>query len=202
MSETIDAAATRPSLLVRIRNAQDSDAWQDFVSLYGAMIQQYCLRRQIQEADAAEITQEVLLQVSRSIATFTYDPQRGRFRNWLAAIVRTKLIGLVRCNQRYQAQSQLLQDLDLADGATDGQWVDVWQSQLLSHAIQLLEQRMTANTFTAFRATWLEDRPAGEVAASMGQPVSWVYIAKSRGLKGLRELLTELAGESALTEPR
>ena len=75
-----DSRATKPSLLLRIRDAGDSSSWGEFAAIYGPIIRGYCLRRGLQEADTADVSQEVLAQVMRSIGSFEYEPGRGRFR--------------------------------------------------------------------------------------------------------------------------
>jgi DNA-directed RNA polymerase specialized sigma24 family protein len=79
---------TRPSLLLRLREPADQEAWRHFVDAYGPMVYRYARQRGLQDADAADLTQIVLLQVSGSVRRFDYDPQRGRFRGWLFGLVR------------------------------------------------------------------------------------------------------------------
>ena len=82
---------TRPSLLLRIRDSADAEAWRQFADLYARVIYGYWRRRGLQDADAADVTQEVLAQVARSIRTFEYRPERGRFRGWLRAVTQSKI---------------------------------------------------------------------------------------------------------------
>jgi len=81
---------TRPSLLVRIRDAQDMPAWGIFVEVYAPLIHGYLRKRGLQDADAADVTQEVLRRVASAIRRFDYDPQRGGFRGWLFTVVRNQ----------------------------------------------------------------------------------------------------------------
>ena len=82
---------TQPSLLLRIRDASDAESWRTFVSIYAPLIYRSCRRRGLQDADAADVGQEVLAQVARSIREFEYQPGRGRFRDWLGAVVKNKV---------------------------------------------------------------------------------------------------------------
>lgn len=52
--------ATRATLLVRVRDARDCDAWAEFVDLYMPLIYSYALKNGLQEADAADVAQETL----------------------------------------------------------------------------------------------------------------------------------------------
>jgi RNA polymerase sigma-70 factor (ECF subfamily) len=95
-----DPRDTRPSLLLRIRDANDSDSWADFATVYGPVIRGYCRRRGLQEADADDVSQEVLAQVARSIESFDYEPGRGRFRDWLGAVTRNKIVRFLEVKRR------------------------------------------------------------------------------------------------------
>src|SRR5581483_3932442 len=82
---------TRASLLLRLRNAQDEAAWREFVTLYVPCIYGYLRKRGLQDADAADLTQDVLGAIAGALGRLHYDPDRGAFRNWLFTIVRRKL---------------------------------------------------------------------------------------------------------------
>src|SRR5690349_18339443 len=82
---------TRASLLVRIRNRRDTEAWAEFVEIYAPLIYALVRRHGLQDADAADLTQEVLKSVLRSAADFRYDPARGTFRGWLVTVTRNHL---------------------------------------------------------------------------------------------------------------
>ena len=86
---------TRASLLARIRDARDDQAWSQFVDLYAPVVYRYARRQGLQEADAADLTQEVLRAVARSVGRQGYDPGRGSFRNWLFTLARNRV-----CNFR------------------------------------------------------------------------------------------------------
>ena len=91
-----ETGPTQPSLLLRIRDASDEESWQTFVSIYAPLIYRSCRRRGLQDADAADVGQDVLAQVARSIRDFEYQPGRGRFRDWLGTIVRHKVCRFLR----------------------------------------------------------------------------------------------------------
>src|SRR5262245_16830232 len=82
---------TRASLLVRLRDPGDEAAWREFVELYGPLVYGYARKQGLQDADAADLTQEVLLAVAGAVGRLDYDPGRGSFRNWLFTVVRNKL---------------------------------------------------------------------------------------------------------------
>src|SRR5438045_5366263 len=85
------APPTRPSLLLRLRDARDGVAWSEFVEVYAPLVYGYARRQGLQDADAADVCQEVLGGVAGSVGRLEYDPARGAFRNWLFTVVRRKL---------------------------------------------------------------------------------------------------------------
>src|ERR1700731_821993 len=82
---------TRVSLLVRLRDPGDESAWKEFVELYAPLVYGYARKQGLQDADAADLSQEVLGAVAGSIGRLDYDPSRGAFRNWLFTLVRRRL---------------------------------------------------------------------------------------------------------------
>jgi DNA-directed RNA polymerase specialized sigma24 family protein len=60
------------------------------------MIYRYARRAGLHDADAADISQEVLSEVARCIQSFEYRPKRGRFRDWLRTLVRRRVAGFLR----------------------------------------------------------------------------------------------------------
>src|SRR5438093_2700686 len=95
-----DSLITRPSLLVRLRDAQDELAWSQFVEIYAPLIYGFARKHGLQDADAADLTQDVLRAVARSARTLEYDPRRGTFRGWLFTIVRNELRNLLARRRR------------------------------------------------------------------------------------------------------
>src|SRR5262249_55617213 len=82
-------SATRVSLLGRLRlNPLDQAAWNEFVDRYGPMIFRWCRQQGLQGVDAEDVTQNVLLKLARRMRTFVYQPERGRFRDWLRTVFR------------------------------------------------------------------------------------------------------------------
>ena len=85
-----DSLATRVSLLGRLRNPGDNDAWEDFYKQYRRVILSFARRRGVDEDGAQDVLQETSCCVLRRMATFNYNPGAGKFRNWLLTIVANK----------------------------------------------------------------------------------------------------------------
>ena len=61
-----DSPATRQSLLVRLRNPRDGQAWAEFVAIYTPLIDRLAQANGLQSADAADLAQEVFRAVARA----------------------------------------------------------------------------------------------------------------------------------------
>jgi RNA polymerase sigma factor (sigma-70 family) len=188
---------TRPSLLLRIRDAADTTSWTTFIEIYGPVVYRYCRKRGLQDADAADVVQEVMSQVARSIRGFEYQPELGRFRDWLGAVTRSKLARFFR-KQGQQVPASGEGDekgfLDsLSGAASDGEWTEQFNAHVLQVALERIRPRFESISWKAFEGVWLEQRPAREVAEELGQPVEAIYVAKSRVLKLLRQEVSVLA---------
>src|SRR5437764_13203233 len=82
---------TRASLLLRLRDSRDEAAWREFVELYTPLVYGYGRKQGLQDADAADLAQDVLVAVAGAVGRLEYDPKRGSFRNWLFTVVRHRL---------------------------------------------------------------------------------------------------------------
>src|SRR5437868_11339015 len=94
-----DIPPTRASLLLRLRDPRDGLAWKEFVDLYAPLVYGYLRKQGLQDADAADLSQDVLGAVAGAVGRLEYEPRRGLFRNWLFTIVRRKLSNWRRSQQ-------------------------------------------------------------------------------------------------------
>ncbi len=187
---------TRASLLIRLRDPADREAWRLFVETYTPMIYGYCRRRGLQASDVADVTQDVMTEVMRSIREFSYQPERGRFRDWLGMIARRKLIRFFDREGRAgkgdgDAADELIRQV--AAPESDTMWTEAFQARILEVALGHTRPCFEDATWRAFERTWLDGREPAEVARELGVPVDSIYVSRSRVLKRLREEVMVLA---------
>src|SRR4029079_19280967 len=90
-----ESPLTRASLLVQLRTGSNHIAWQEFVKLYAPFIYGFARKRGLQDADAADLMQDVMRSVSAAIGRLDYDRQQGTFRGWLFTITRNKILNFL-----------------------------------------------------------------------------------------------------------
>src|SRR6266516_4559447 len=92
---------TRASLLVRIQDSRDAEAWRQFFDLYAPVVYGFARKRGLQDADAAVLMQDVLRSVAGAAGRLNYDPGKGTFRGWLFTITRNKIFNFLEARQRH-----------------------------------------------------------------------------------------------------
>ena len=195
-----ETPATRPSLLVRLRDPRDGQAWELFVRLYAPLIYGLVRRRGLQDADAADLTQEVLRTVAHALPDFEYDPARGQFRSWLLTVVRTRLSNFLQAGRarlhRGGDNTTALEEIEDRAALADSWWELEYRRQLFARAVERVRPAVEPHTWAAFCRTSLEGRPALEVAHELGMSVAAVYMARSRVLARLRDSVRQLEEEA------
>ncbi|MCB1100505.1 MAG: sigma-70 family RNA polymerase sigma factor [Verrucomicrobiae bacterium] len=192
---------TRQTLLIRIRDNEDSHSWQRFVKVYAPLIRHFCQWRGATLADAQDITQEVLGTVSRAIKTFDYDPTKGSFRSWLLKVTRNKLINHVEREKRQpvaagnQSSIEHLANQSQPDSSEMDFWERDYRQRLFDWAVGEIQDEFREETWNAFWATAVDSQRGTKVAEQLGVNVSSVYAAKSRILRRIREKIGSVAGD-------
>jgi RNA polymerase sigma-70 factor (ECF subfamily) len=180
---------TSVSLLERLRQPSEQEAWDRFVELYTPLLFFWARHLGLQEADAADLVQDVCQILVRKLPQFTYN-QQGRFRGWLHAI----LVNQWRRRTRKQGEEPLA---EMADDHAIPDGVDVliekeYRQYLVGRALQVMKSDFQPTTWKACWEYVCLDRPAAEVASELGLTIKAVYLAKARVLRRLREELSGL----------
>jgi RNA polymerase sigma-70 factor (ECF subfamily) len=196
-----DALLTRASLLARLRDPQDRAAWQQFVELYGSLVYGFVRQRGLQDADAADLTQEVFLAVAQAAGRWQYDPRQGTFRGWLHGITRNKLAKFLQRRHSVPLGSgdsnaqQRLNEEPSPQTDPEAEWEQEYQQQLFRLAADQVRDHFAPTTWQAFWQTAVEGQAAAAVATKLGLSVGAVYVARSRVLARLTETIQQLQTE-------
>ena len=194
-----EAPLTRATLLLRIRDAADTDAWQQFVELYGPVVHGWYRNRGMQDADACDLTQEVLQGVVQGASRLEYDPERGTFRAWLFTIARRRMHDFLERRGRLPSSgADTRQFLSLtAQPAEDeeAQWELAYQARLFSLAAEHVRTCVEPSTWDAFWRTAVLGHSGEKVAQQLGMSIGTVYVAKSRVMTRLKQWIQEVQGD-------
>lgn len=181
--------STSPSLLERLRRPDASAAWERFADLYTPLIYYWVRRQGLQQADAADLVQDVFLSLVRAMPDFQYDAGRS-FRGWLRTITLNKVRERRRKATPAQAADAVLDGL-ADDGADDPFWETEYRRQLVGRALDVLRRDFEAATWEAFWQHGVLGQPAPQVATALKLSAGAVRAARVRVLCRLRQ---ELAG--------
>jgi RNA polymerase sigma factor (sigma-70 family) len=196
-----DSVITRPSLLARIKDAGDRQAWAEFVDIYAPLIYRYALRRGLQDADAADLTQEVLGAVARSVGRMDYDPARGTFRGWLFRAVRNELSDFGTARRRNRPGSgdtdvkRWLEEQPAPPPDEVAAWEREYERQLFALACEQVRRDFQESTWQAFWLTAIQGKSGKDVAGVLGLSTAAVYLAKRRVTQRLRQQIEYLRAE-------
>lgn len=185
------APETQDNLILRLRNPADSRAWSEFVQIYRPALYRFACERGLQHADAEDLAQEVLAGVTRGIGSWSPNRERGRFRAWLFKIARNKTINLLT-RRRYQTlgngDTQTLRFIENQPAPAREDWTALdraYRKEMLAWVVKQARAGVSEKTWQAFWLTYVQEEPAGSVAARLGMSVGAVYIARSRMLARL-----------------
>ena len=192
-----DTPQTRASLLVQLRDGGNHAAWQEFIRLYGPVVYGFARKRGLQDADAADLMQDVMRSVSAAIGRLDYDRNQGTFRGWLFTITRNKIFNFLSARRiRPQGSgdtttNRLLEEHPDEEEASNA-WEMEYQRRLAAMAMDRVKGEFQETTWRAFWLTAVEGRSAADVAGQVGLSPGAIYVAKSRVLARLKEEVESL----------
>jgi RNA polymerase sigma factor (sigma-70 family) len=196
-----ESPTTRHSLLVRLRDAGDELAWSQFVEIYAPLVYGFARKHGLQDADAADVTQDVLRSVATAAKKLEYDPQRGSFRGWLFTVVRNRLRDFW-AGQARQCQgsgdpdtNRRLQELPAREEDQESLWEQEYERQLFNWAAAQVRSDFQDSTWQAFWQTAVQGKSGKEVAKELRMSVAGVYLAKGRVMAKLKAQIQLLQDE-------
>jgi RNA polymerase sigma factor (sigma-70 family) len=191
-SMPLSAYHTSESLLLRLKDGQDEQAWQEFHELYGRLIFGYSLHFEISHAEAEDIVQEVCVKVFRQIIRFDYSRERGRFRGWLKTMTRNTVIDYLRrkqsrLNSTREFQQYHEQKLEAESTHDEQIWKQEWEKAIFETALERVRSRVGEDTFLVFQRYVLDDQSAADVSEETALDANAIYAVKHRMLNYIRK---------------
>ncbi len=194
------SSATSPTLLNRLRNdPTDQAAWNNFVDRYGPKLLGWCRRWGLQDADAEDVTQSVLLRLAEKMRSFAYDPSRS-FRAWLKTLTQHAWYDF--CESRKRA-GQAGGDSTLADALQNLEARDdlltrldqEFDRELLDEAMARVRLRVDPAKWEVFRLLGFENRSGADVAQRTTMKVATMFVVSSKVQRMVQRELQKLEGD-------
>ena len=188
-----NAPKTRPSLILRLRNHDDLDAWQEFVEIYQPLVYRLALSKGFQHNDAVDIVQEVLMRVAGAIERWDPDERLGTFRGWLHRIARNLMISFLEKKDRqpviadHGSLAELLAIVPESDRLDCPEFDAELHRQVFHWAADRVKIDCDESTWQAFYQSAVEGVSIPDVAHRLGMSVGTVYVARSRIIRRLRQ---------------
>lgn len=188
---------TSATLLARLgEDPYDQAAWAEFVARYRPGILAWCRQWRLQESDAEDVAQAVLLKLSGLMKTFAYDPSRT-FRGWLKTLTHHAWRNLVDERLRNNVISgdssmrAVFESIEARDDLVR-HLRDEFRRELMDHAMMLVRPRVAPRTWDAFHLTAIEGLSGASVAARLAMKASHVFVAKSEVKMLIRDEIRRL----------
>jgi RNA polymerase sigma factor (sigma-70 family) len=195
-----DSPTTRASLLLRLRDTHDLPAWEQFVGLYAPLVYGFARRKGLQDADAADLAQDVMTSVAQQMRQWQYNPERGSFRGWLFTIARNRLMNWQASAARrmdgtggddnlkaVQTCPESLPDTD--------DWDAEYALRIFHWAASVVRPQVAEQTWQAFELTAIDGLNGTEVAASLNMSTGAVYLARSRVMSRLKQVVERIGDD-------
>jgi len=194
------SARTSPTLLGRLRHSPtDQAAWEAFVARYAPKIFGWCRKWGLQEADAEEVTQGVLVKLAEKMRGFAYDPTR-RFRSWLKTVTHNAWCNFLAGRRGAAIGSgdsrvqEWLQTVEARDDLA-AQLEAEFDRELLDEAMARVRLRVPPPKWEVFRLTALEGLAGAEVGQRLTMKVVTVFAVRSKVQKMIQEEIRKLEAE-------
>jgi RNA polymerase sigma-70 factor (ECF subfamily) len=193
---------TRSTLLMKVRDPADGQAWGEFVALYEPLLRAYVRQRGLSEDDIDDVVQEVFARLVKTLPEFELDRQRANFRTWLWPICRSAFVDWAR-RRRRRAKAEdawlhrLSEEPPECESESDPEWCDLYRRRILTFALERVRVRSRPQSWACFERHILQRRPSAEVAAELGLTANMVDVNCSRIVDRVRRFCLEYLEELA-----
>jgi RNA polymerase sigma-70 factor, ECF subfamily len=195
---------TRQSLIVRIQDRNNQPAWSEFVAAYEPFLKRLVRRQGAPQRHVADVVQQLLLAIARSVDRWHDDGRKESFRRWLQRVARNVVIKFMTRERRQftgRGGTEFLEQLQQAtDDDADDERRARYEHELIVWAAEQVRGDFLPSSWQAFWATQIEGRPVAEVARELALSPGSIYMSRSRILARIRTRVQEMLGPRAFGE--
>jgi len=182
---------TPVSILERLRQPEGDRAWEQFVQIYTPLLYYWARQLGLQSHDAAELVQEVFLLLVEKLPEFRYDPAKS-FRGWLRTILANKWKNQIRVKGRLTVEKGVSPDEVAIEPSTPEFEAEEYRQYVVNRAMELLRAEFPEMSWKICWALIVAGKSPAEVMREFQVTANTVYLAKSRVLRRLRQMLAGL----------
>lgn len=186
---------TRTSLLVRVRNAQDSEAWAEFDGLYRPMMARFAAALGIRGADADDVVQDSMEKLLNRLRDFQYDPRNGRFRGYLKKVIFNRCATLRRGQREVPAGSGDFDRPQEREPDAEKRFIQIWEEEMMRYCLARVARESDPIAMRAFHLHNQEQLPMDRVELETGLNAKQIYKATFEIRRRLRTLWAEVSHE-------
>ena len=190
---------TRDSLLIRVADARDQAAWEQFARIYRPVVYNVARIRGLQDADAQDVAQQVLVSVSKALPNWERRNEATRFRHWLCRLARNATINMLTRQPKDRAAGGNVNLVDIPERSVDvdldSQLDREYRRQLFRQAAEQVRSRADSITWQAFAMTMIDGLSIIETAERLQRTEAVVYAARSRIMRRLKDAAQALEDE-------
>lgn len=188
---------TRSTLLVQVRSADNREAWEEFVLVYRPVIYRMARRRGLQDADALDVSQNVLTRIAGAIQRWEKRDEETRFRHWLRRVAKNAILDALKGQPKDAAAGgsgvqELLSERADTTPDFDAELAKEHQREQYLRAAAVVRTDVSLETWRAFELTVIEGKSCEEAASVVGKSIGTVYAARSRVFRRLRDQIQKM----------
>ena len=195
-----DSPKTRASLILRLRSNEDAEAWEEFAEIYQPLVFRIARSKGLQQADAFDVSQEVLVRVAKSIGQWETNEDRGTFRGWISRIARNLVIDFLRQQNRLPKSGNNTEVQKFSEGIAEDEasrcFDAEYERQIFAWAADKVRPMFETKTWQAFWLTTVENKSINEVGNQLEMSRGAIYIARSRVMAKLKATVERIEFET------
>ena len=190
---------TQHTLIQRLQQKEltDEEAWQLFVETYESFIIAILIKININQEEARDLKQIILLKLWEKLPSFKYEPERAKFRTWIYSVTKNTAISHIRSlNSEQDRISQYFSENESeATSEFNKLFTQEWQMFISNKAMEKISEDFTPQSIEIFKQC-LAGAKSSELARQYNlQPNSVVRIknrVKEQLMVEIGKLRTEL----------
>jgi RNA polymerase sigma-70 factor (ECF subfamily) len=191
--QMVNSPTTQVSLILRLQNSEDADAWERFVSIYHPMIWNIAKRLGLTDEDASDACQNALLRLTQVVHQWSPNVENPTFRGWLFRVARNCMLRQFQQEKKQAIAAvdsegrQFLDQLALDSDKGESAFRFEFQRQVFARAIELVRPTVKELYWNAFCLTYVENKSIKDAAKILDTGANTVYVARHRVLNRIRE---------------